>query len=67
MYKLDLVPAMELPPHPRGNSVHYDFLKHHCIGNKITHVNPLAMGAFACNSHVTKGTLKTIKVFWRKY
>ena len=27
----------------------------------MTHVSPLEVGAFACNSHVTNVTLKTIK------
>ena len=26
----------------------------------MTHVSPLALGAFSCNSHVTNVTLKTI-------
>ena len=29
----------------------------------MTHISSLAMGAFACNSHVTNVTLKTIKYF----
>ena len=27
----------------------------------MTHISPLAVGAFACNSHVTNVTFKTIK------
>ena len=62
---LYLEPAIDPPlppsPHPR-NFVHYEFLKLLYIGNKITHISPLAMDAFACNSHATNVTLKTIQI-----
>ena len=32
----------------------------------MTHVSPLVMGAFTCNSHVTNVTLKTIEILWCK-
>ena len=54
-------PPSPLSP-PRGNFVHYNFLKLHYIRNKMTHVSPLAMWAFTCNSHVTNVTLKTIEI-----
>ena len=54
-------------PLPRGNFVHYDFLKLQYIRNKMTHVSPLAMGAFTCNSHVTNVTLTTMEIIWCKY
>ena len=56
---VDLWPA--IAPSPRGNLVPYNFLKLHYIRNKMTHISPLAVGAFACNSHVTNVTFKTIK------
>ena len=62
-YILDLGPAIDPPPSPtQGNFVHHNFLKLHCIRNKMTHVSPLAMGAFTCHSHVTNVTLKTIEI-----
>ena len=41
-----------------GDFVHYNLLKLHYIRNKLTPVSPMAMEAFACNSHVTNVTLK---------
>ena len=37
------------PLHPRGNFVHYDFLKLHYIRHKIKDVSPLRMTALTCN------------------
>ena len=37
------------PPPPRGNYVHYDFLKLHCIRHKIKDVSPLRVAALTCN------------------
>ena len=45
------------PPPPRGDFVHYDFLKLHYIGCKMTHVGPLAVGVLPCYSHVKYVTL----------
>ena len=60
---MDLGRAIDPLPHPpRGNFVHYNFLELHYIRNKMTHVSPLAMGVFTCNSHVTNVTLKTIEI-----
>ena len=50
------------PLPPRDNFVHCGFLKLHFMRNKMTHVSPLAMGAFVYNSHVTNVTPKTIKI-----
>ena len=38
------------PPPPRGNFVHYDFLKLHYIRHKIKYVSPLRVAALTCNS-----------------
>ena len=38
------------PPPPRGNFVHYDFLKLHYIRHKIKDVSPLRVAALMCNS-----------------
>ena len=38
------------PPPPRGNFVHYDFLKLHYIRHKIKDVSPLRVAALTCNS-----------------
>ena len=39
------------PPRPRGNFIHYDFLKQHltCIRHKIKDVSPLRVAALTCN------------------
>ena len=37
------------PPPPRGNFVHYDFLKLHYIRRKIKYVSPLRVAALTCN------------------
>ena len=37
------------PPPPRGNFVHYHFLKQHYIRHKIKDVSPLRMAALTCN------------------
>ena len=37
------------PPPPRGNFVHYDFLKLHYIRHKIKDVSPLREAALTCN------------------
>ena len=34
---------------PRGNLVHYDFLKLHYIRHKIKDVSPLRVAALTCN------------------
>ena len=46
-----------VPPPPRGDFVHYDFLKLHYICCKMTHVGPLAVGVLLCYSHVNYVTL----------
>ena len=38
------------PPPPRGNFVHYDFLKVNYIRHKIKDVSPLRVAALTCNS-----------------
>ena len=38
------------PPPPKGNFVHYDFLKLHYIRHKIKDVSPLRVAALTCNS-----------------
>ena len=46
---------LELAIHPlpaRGSSLHYFFLKLHYIGNKMTHVSSLHVGALTCNVNV---------------
>ena len=50
--KLKLI-GLELaidPLPPRGNFVHYDFLKLHDIRHKIKDVSPLRVAALMCNS-----------------
>ena len=50
---ISLVLGLELaidPPPPRGNFVHYDFLKLHYIRHKIKDVSPLRVAALTCNS-----------------
>ena len=37
------------PPPPRGNFVHYDFLKLHYIRHKIKNVSPLRVAGLTCN------------------
>ena len=37
------------PPPPRGNFVHYDFLKLHYIRQQIKDVSPLRVTALTCN------------------
>ena len=37
------------PPPPRGNFVHYDFLKLHYIRHNIKYVSPLRVAALLCN------------------
>ena len=37
------------PPPPRGNFVHYNFLKLHYIRHKIKDVSPLRVAALTCN------------------
>ena len=46
-----------IDPSPRGNFVHYDFLKLRYIRSKMTHVGLLAVGALPCNSQVNYVTL----------
>ena len=41
--------AIDPPPPPRGNFVHYDFLKLHYIRHKIKDVSPLRVAALTCN------------------
>ena len=43
------------PTSPRGNFVHYNFLKLHYIRNKIKDVSPLRVAALKCN--ITLDTL----------
>ena len=47
---LGLELAIDPPPPPRGNFVHYDFLKLHYIRHKIKDVSPLRVAALTCNS-----------------
>ena len=42
--------AIDPPPPPRGNFVHYYFLKLHYIRHKIKDVSPLRVAALTCNS-----------------
>ena len=42
--------AIDPPSPPRGNFVHYDFLKLHHIRHKIKDVSPLRVAALTCNS-----------------
>ena len=42
--------AIDPPPPPRGNFVHYDFLKQHYIRHNIKDVSPLRVAALTCNS-----------------
>ena len=37
------------PPPPRGNFVHYDFLKLHYIRHKIKYISRLSVAALTCN------------------
>ena len=41
------------PPPPRGNFVHYDFLKLQYISHKMRHVSPLRVEALSCNNNIT--------------
>ena len=51
VYILGLELAIDPPPlPPRGNFVHYDFLKLHYIRHKIKDVSPLRVAALTCNS-----------------
>ena len=50
------------PPPPRGNFVHYDFLKLRFKRNKMTHVGHLEVGALQCDSHVNCVTLKHFQI-----
>ena len=43
-----------IDPSPRGNFVHYDFLKIHYIRSKMTLFGHLAVRALPCNSHVNE-------------
>ena len=45
------------PLPPRGNFVHYDFLKLQYISHKMRHVSPLKVEALSCNSNITYVTL----------
>ena len=45
---LGLEPAIDPPP-PRGNFVHYDFLKLHYIRHRIKDVSPLRVATLTCN------------------
>ena len=50
--KLEMDSGLELaidPPPPRGNFVHYDFLKIHYIRHKINDVSRLRVAALTCN------------------
>ena len=52
-YKINVLLGLELaidPLPPRGNFVHYDFLKLHYIRHKIKDVSPLRVAALTCNS-----------------
>ena len=49
LISLGLELAIDPPPHPRGNFVHYDFLKLHYIRHKIKDVSPLRVAALTCN------------------
>ena len=42
--------AIDPPPPPRGNFVHYVFLKLHYIRHKIKDVSPLRVAALTSNS-----------------
>ena len=55
-YVLDLRLAIDPPP-PRGNFVHYDFLKLQYISHKMRHVSPLRVEALSCNNNITYVTL----------
>ena len=46
---------------PRGNFVHYDFLKLHYIWIKMTHVSPPAIGALLCYTLVNCITLQQLQ------
>ena len=49
-HDLGLELAIDPLPPPRGNFVHYDFLKLHYIRHKIKDVSPLRVAALTCNS-----------------
>ena len=53
---LDLRLAIDPLP-PRGNFVHYDFLKLQYISHKMRHVSPLRVEALSCNNNITYVTL----------
>ena len=44
--------TIDPPPPPRGNFVHYDFLKLDYIRHKIKDVSPLRVAALTCNSRL---------------
>ena len=52
---LDL--RLAIDPSPRGNFLHYDFLKLQYISHKIRHVSPLRVEALSCNNNITYVTL----------
>ena len=54
---LDFRLAIDPPPPPRGNFVHYDFLKLQYISHKMRHVSPLRVEALSCNNNITYVTL----------
>ena len=53
---IDLRLAIDPLP-PRGNFVHYDFLKLQYISHKMRHVSPLRVEALSCNNNITYVTL----------
>ena len=53
---IDLRLAIDPLP-PRGNFVHYDFLKLPYISHKMRHVSPLRVEALSCNNNITYVTL----------
>ena len=70
------------PSPPRGNFVHYDFLKQHYIRHKIKDVSPLRVAALTCNStlytlppkialnildNVSTMTCSYIFAFWHRF
>ena len=72
-----LIDPLPPPPPPRGDFVHYNFLKLHFvhynflklhfIRRKMTHVGHLTAGALPCNSHVNYVTLKHILIHFFKF